>query len=73
MRIVSYRGEPLQRAPAIVELPLGVSVRAGCAHNHLDEDEQHVAVHGEKLPGQLEGVPAGPVVVYAYDDVVKHA
>ena len=29
VRIVSHRGEPLQRAPAVVELPLGVGVRAG--------------------------------------------
>jgi hypothetical protein len=73
VRIVSYRGEPLQRAPAVVELPLGVSVRAGCAHHHFDEDQQHVAVGGDQLLGQLEGVPAGLVVVDADDDVVKHA
>jgi hypothetical protein len=73
VRIVSHRGEPLQRAPALVELPLGVGVRAGCAHHHLDEDQQHVAVGGDQLLGQLEGVPAGLIVVYAYNHVVKHA
>ena len=71
VRVVSHRGEPLQRAPAVVELPLGVCVRAGCARHHFDEDQQHVAVGGDQLLGQLEGVPAGVVVVDAYDDIVK--
>ena len=71
-RTISHRRKPLQRAPAVVELPLGVGLRAGRPHDHLDIHQQQVAVQGDQLLGQLEGVLAGLVVVDSYDDVFEH-
>ncbi len=52
-RAVSNRRQPLERALAVVELPLGVRVRARRAHRELDIDEQHVSARGDQLVRQL--------------------
>jgi hypothetical protein len=72
-RVVSNRRKPLERALAVVELPLAVRVRARRAHRERDTDEQHISARGDQLVRQLERIPAGLIVVDAYDNVVEHA